>query len=148
ELAKATGSGNVESVALAHTTFLNRVDAALTRHHLAKGDVADILQNVRWQEVLYKTRELPELQCAARLVKASHDFIAAYGMRKAGNKDYPEFMKRNIACLSETAEHPATQNLDLKKWVAEIAKSFGDLRALQKNHRGFLLQLQTVKEKQ
>jgi hypothetical protein len=57
-------------------------------------------------------------------------------------------MKRNIACLSETAEHPAIQGLDLKARVAAIAKSFGDLRALQKNHREFLLQLQTVKEKQ
>jgi hypothetical protein len=148
ELAKTTGSGNVESAALAHATFLNRLDAALTQHHLAKGDVADILQNVRWQELLYKTRALPELQCAPRLIKASHDFIMAYGIRKVGNKDYPEFMKRNIACLSETAEHPATQGLDLKARVAAIAKSFGDLRALQKNHREFLLQLQTVKEKQ
>lgn len=148
EMAKATGSGNVESAALAHTTFLNRLDAALTKHHLAKGDVADILQNIRWQELLYKTRALPELQCAKRLIKASHDFTTDYGTRKLSNKDYPSFMKRSMSCFKETAEHPATQNLELKKWVAAIAKSFGDLRALQKSHRGFLLQLQTIKEKQ
>ena len=148
ELAKATGSGNTESAAVAHTSFLNRLDAALTQHHLTKGDVADILQNVRWQEVLFKTRALPELKCAKSIVKSSHDFIAAYSMRKLSNKDYPEFMKRNMPCLTETAEHPATQNLDLKKWLAAIAKSFGDLRELQKNHREFLLQLQTIKEKQ
>jgi len=147
-LAAAVATGNAESAAVAHTRFLNRLDAALTQHQLTKGDVADILQNVRWQELLYKTRDLPELKCARKITALSHDFIVAYGMRKVTNEDYPGLLRRCISCFAETAENPGTRELDLKQRLISIEKSFGDLRALQKAHRAFLLELDTIKEKQ
>lgn len=145
-LANAVRSGNAESAALAHTTFLNRLDAYITKQQLTAGDVADILQNVRWQELLYKTKSLPDLKCAKSLVKISHDFITSYGRRKLSNKDYPVLIRKNLKCFYETAEHPATRKLRLTTLVKAIERNLGDLRALQKSHREFLLQLQKIPE--
>jgi hypothetical protein len=144
--AKAVGglqSGKVALPHYAHLTLLNRLDAHITAVQLARGDVADILLNVRWQNDLY--RQMPavkKLGCAKSLHEDSDRFIQQVGQRKLGFRDYPVYVKRVLPCLKETAKQPALAKLGLAKNIGEIENSLGEPTALQRAHRQYLLQLQ------
>jgi hypothetical protein len=110
---------------------------------LANGDVADVLQNVRWQLSLYTTGpRAPKIGCSADVRKLSQTFIQAYGARKATNKDYPDLIRRVLSCLRETADALGDQKLH--GLIAPIQAQLGSLRGLQKAHREFLLRLQEL----
>ena len=144
-LDKMAHSGQVELAAVEHASFCNRLDAFETQLQLAQGDLADILQNVRWQLDLY-TRQatLNRLKCAAELRNASQDFIRAYGERRINNQQYSKLIESLADCFSETARNAAFANLGLGREVEEMKKTLGNLQALQKTHRNYLLKLQSV----
>ncbi|MCP4593980.1 MAG: hypothetical protein GY842_24880 [bacterium] len=135
-------SGEFESASVAHGSLLNKLDSFLTMLQLSNGDPADILQMVRWQRALYtKLAPLRKLSGAESVVKESDQFIAAYGTRKVTNKEYPALMRRLMSSFNETGESADLKRLRLQKEIAEMKNSLGDLTALQKAHRTFLLKL-------
>jgi hypothetical protein len=139
----ATTAGKADDIAVPHGCLLNRIDALLTMRQLAGGDVADILQNVRWQLALYTTgTRIARIDCAPDVRKTSQAFIQAYGMRKASSKDYPELVRRVLGCLRMTADSLGDQKLH--DVIASIQSHLDDLRALQKAHRDVLLRLQDL----
>lgn len=144
--AKAIGGLKADKLALAyypHLTLLNRLDAHITSVQLARGDVADVLLSVRWQNDLYRqTPAVKELVCSKSLREDSDHFIQHFGQRKLSLRDYPDFVKRVLPCLRETAKQPTLANLGLMKYAGEIESSLSDLTALQRAHRQYLLQLQ------
>jgi hypothetical protein len=110
---------------------------------LSKGDTADILQNVRWQNELYaKVPSLARLGCAGPLRNASHQFVRGYGMRKVRNQHYPEFIRGLRKCFDETTK--ATKVAGLNDDITAMDHRLGDLTALQKAHREYLLKLQKL----
>jgi hypothetical protein len=141
-LDEAIGRRSSEDATVVHAALLNRLDSYLTMRQLAQGDVADILQNVRWQADLYRrTRQLSGVTCTPSLLEASNQFIAAYGERKVGNKDYPELIRSLLKCFRETAATPSGTRLRLGVDVTAMERSGDDLVRLQKAHREFLLKL-------
>ncbi|HEX4965773.1 MAG TPA: sialidase family protein [Thermoanaerobaculia bacterium] len=140
-LTSAVGSGVVDQVAVAHPALLNRLDSLVTQRALDAGDVADVLQMVRWQSDLYK--QLPATlapQCSASLLDQSAAFIDAYQQRKAGAKDYAGFLTPLFDCFDQTAK--TLGSTAAESALATLEGSVSDPTALEKAHRAFLLALQ------
>jgi hypothetical protein len=142
--AKAFGADQAAALPhAAHLTLLSRLDAHITEVQLARGDVADSLLMARWQNDLY--REIAAAGkpgCSTTLRDDSARFVTLVGRRKASLRDYPDFVKRDLPCLRETAQQPALAALGLARYADGIEKNLGNPAALQRAHREFLLQLQ------
>jgi hypothetical protein len=140
-------SQKTENVVPAHTTILHKVDALLTMHQKAKGDPADILQNVYWQKVLYATvPELKGMRAGRTVLDRSRTYIAGYESRRLGNDDYPELIRNLMDSFQSTAKTLASHDLQLEKDITEMHENLGSPAALQKAHRGFLVKLQSLRK--
>jgi hypothetical protein len=129
----------IDSFAVMHTNFLNKLDAYITMLQLRKGDEADILQNVRWQRDLFSGRlpKIKSLACSEKVLDDSARYIEAYSQRQAGNRDYPKLIKTQLPCLLEAVK---ALNVDFDPKSMESA--FSSPTTLQKAHRELLLSLQ------
>ncbi|HEX3557208.1 MAG TPA: hypothetical protein VIA62_28615 [Thermoanaerobaculia bacterium] len=143
-LASALGSGVVDQVSVAHASLLNRLESLITQRALALGDVADILQMVRWQSELYL--RIPATlapSCSATLADQSRAFMDAFQQSKAGAKDFPGFLTALFTCFDETAKNlGGTSGAAMEQALANMRSSVSDPTALEKAHRDFLLALQ------
>jgi hypothetical protein len=129
-------SSDIATVAAAHLTALNDLDASLTALQLGGGDPADILQNVRWQQDLFRS-----LRGSKDILTASRAFMDGYAARKLGNADYPPLIRSLLDSYSR-ATQGLTTGPDLKRAIADMQSHLDSPAALQKAHRGFLLVLQ------
>ena len=132
-------AGDARTAASAHAALLHKLDALLTKIHKARGDTADILQTVRWQDALYaRNAKLSRLTCAKDLAETSARFVRAYQSRKATSAEYPDLIRQELPCFRETAR-AISPSLDRE--IDEMDKSLGDPTALQGAHRRYLLKL-------
>ncbi len=144
-LAAAVGTGVVDQVTVAHTALLNRLDSLVTQRALANGDVADILQMARWQSELYN--RMPATlapACTSASIDQSRAFIALYQQRKAGAKDYLDFIKDRLTCFHDTARNLGTSSEAAEKAIASMESNLSDATAVERAHRDFLLVLQDI----
>jgi hypothetical protein len=142
-LASAVGTGVVDQVAVAHPALLNRLDSLVTQRALAKGDVADILQMVRWQAELYS--RMPATlapACSSSLIDQSRAFIDAYQQRRAGAREYLDFIRGQVACFHDTAKVLGASGEAAEKAIAAMESNLSNPTGLEKAHRDFLLLLQ------
>jgi hypothetical protein len=143
-LAGAVKAGDPGVVAVSHDCLLNRIDSALTMQQLARGDVANILHNARWQLGLFRTLpKLSVMRCAGALTAETEAFIQAYGIRKASNGDFPRFVQSQFKCLTLVARE--LQDEALLAALAATEKAVGgDLTTLQKAHQDYLGRLDAL----
>jgi hypothetical protein len=114
------------------TSFLERLDTHVTRYQLLGGDVADILQNVRWQlDIVSPPSSLADLEGAADLAAASGRFVTAWDRRKAGIRDYPKLARTSLPSLSRVAE---AAGIDVTEGIAAMREALDHPAALQKAH--------------
>lgn len=140
----AIEAGRAPEAAVAHAALLNKLDAHLTMLQLAKGNPADILQNVRWQRDLFaKSRSLSGLRCSAQLAKQMSSFIAAYETRRAAAANYPALIAATSSCLREGPGLLSGGSLGAFGELAAPRREARDLAAMQKAHRELLLRLQS-----
>ena len=108
---------------------------------LERGDPADIVQCVRWQEQLYAiTPALNRLEAAAQVRGISHAFVQAFAERRASSTEYPGLMRALLQAFGQTAL--SLPGLRLAKYVAAIALHIDDITPLQKAHRDYLMALE------
>jgi hypothetical protein len=132
-------------VTAAHGTFMNSLDSFLTMLQLERGDVADIAQNLRWQEHLI--RSLPSLGQAAEaghVRERSVDFVRAYEAGEKGSADYPKLMEQILPDLRASLALLNRPDLGLEKELAAIEASLRSPVSLQKAHRDLLLKLEPL----
>jgi hypothetical protein len=130
------------AVAAAHATFANALDAFLTMLQLQRGNVADIGQNLRWQQELFtRSPELSGVPQASGLAARSADFALAFERGQVGPTDYRRFMEGILPDLREAAEKLARPDLALEEDLAAIDSSLASPVDLQRTHRGLLLKL-------
>ncbi|HSS52382.1 MAG TPA: hypothetical protein VLX28_25850 [Thermoanaerobaculia bacterium] len=143
-LGSALATGVVDQVSVAHASLLNRLDSLITQRAVALGDVADILQMVRWQSELYL--RIPATlapSCAATLPDQSRAFMDAFQQSKVGAKDYPGFLTGFFGCFDSTATNlGGTSGAAMEQALSSMRSSVSDPTALEKAHRDFLLALQ------
>jgi hypothetical protein len=61
------------------------------------GDVADILQTIRWQrDLMLRSPVFKGAQNVQKSISNADRFIEDYGKVKRTNKDYPDFVKANL----------------------------------------------------
>ena len=110
-------------------SLLNAVDARLTELQLRRGDVADIVQMVRWQRDLFRRDpKLSGSDCAAKIEDASREFLQASASGKIGNQEaYPKLLRQVGECLMRTAG---------TKDPGDLTGS--DLADLERQHRAYL----------
>jgi hypothetical protein len=130
-----------EPAASEHGMLLSRLDSFATMLQKSEGDPADILQMVRWQEQLYRTRPvLGRLDCAAVVEKDSQEFIRSWNQRNPDS--YRALIRALSDCFHTTAK--ALQDNRLETAAAAMDQSGLSISALEKAHRQFLLALQDV----
>ena len=126
-LARAAGSASWSNATAAHSSLLNRLDSFVTFLQLERGDPADILQCVRWQERLYtRTAGLQRLEGAAKVRRASRAFIESMGQRGIGSDQYPGLIKELLDSYRQTAA--ALPRLGLAKLILEMTRQMEDRR--------------------
>jgi hypothetical protein len=112
---------------------------------LAAGNRADILQTARWQaELLEGGRPFAEDPAAGKAVKRTRAFVAAYGERKAGEKEYISMLRGVLPDIEALEQHgnPAAFEELLRRLREEVDR--GDPAPAQGAHRALLLHLQAV----
>lgn len=142
-LAKAVASGDAADAANAHATFLNALDAAQTMAQLSQGDPADFLQMVRWQVNLYQKVSFEESPAEEHILKESRAFVQAVERRLSDVAAYPDLLKRLLPSFRSTAEARGKYSQNLTKKAADLEKElrYGNVRAIERTHRDFLLAL-------
>lgn len=134
-----------KSVPLVQSNFgelLEGLDALLTSLDIADGDLADVCQNLRWQAQLFAHRRLARLRPAPLLVKQSLEFVEAFGLRKVGSGDYPEFLRRSLDALRQAAE--LLRSAPLVERVKGLERAPADAKVLQRRHWEYLRDLSGV----
>jgi hypothetical protein len=139
-LVSAIEQGNAAAVAVSASCLMNRADSWITMLQLEQGDVADILQTVRWQRRLFTVdRRLKELGRRAEVIVRSERFIRDYERRNLTNRDYPAFLAELMNGFEEVAQ--AAPVLALSSVVEQIGRA-DDLRRLQRAHAQLLGNIQ------
>jgi hypothetical protein len=141
---KAAGEGSAERAVPAHATFLEALDALLTKLQLDAGDPACVLHNVEWQRELYAhVKELAQLDGAKALVKASDEFARGFESRKFGPEGFPRHVKGVLPALHETAT--ALPRLRLGPAIDRLERSLDSPGSAQRAHREVLLSLSRLR---
>jgi hypothetical protein len=141
------GGAAADDLAVAHASYLEELDTLVNLRQLEQGNRADLLHNVRWQRDLFlRAGRLADLPQAGSLVDASRAFATGYEQRTLDDRDYPGFLRETSDALRKVAGELETVLPDLlaREKAIEEAVATGDLTAMQKAHRDFLVQLQTL----
>ena len=141
-LAQAVDRRDAPSAATLHLTFLNRLDSFVTMVELSRGDLADILQNVRWQDAMFhKNSGLGSAGCRDSILTLSKTFIRDYSARVIGNDGYSDHIRAVLPCLRSTATSGGRHSRSLQEACDRMQRNLADPRALQRAHRDYLLEL-------
>jgi hypothetical protein len=131
------------ALAAAHARLLHELDALLTMAQKARGDVGDILLNVNWQRALY-SRAPVSLNLIDAIRQESTKFIQAFQERKAVASDFALFIHRLVPDLERTILELGAAGVRLEPLVRRLAEKVGDPSTVQKDHRAFLIALQSL----
>lgn len=137
----ALHSGQAAALVLLDS-LLERLDSQITAEQLAVGDVADILQTVRWQEELVASGS-PSVkrnqQAARQLRTLCRGFITDWETRAVGPADYPRLIEQLLPSLERFCAAVADEKT--RELLAELG-SHRDPAALQGAHRRLMLNLE------
>jgi hypothetical protein len=128
------------AIVVAHAALLEKLDAAVSMIDKAKGDTADILQNVSLQVDVY--RKAASLKpFAPKIIDASTQYIRGFSSSKNREDEFRALIGSLSAVYSDTAKQANDKSLDSA--LAGMSSS-RDAQTLQGFHRQFLLRLQQV----
>ena len=120
-----------------HQVVLNKVNLLLTMYCRARGNPADILQNVRWQRELYSRLPLRLLHSAARVVERSREFESSY-QESGGGDRYVDFVSASLPDFVGAASVRGEGVSELLGLVEQMRVTH-DPVVMQGIHRRFLL---------
>jgi len=142
---QVVATGDVSAITAAHTSLLHTLDNHLSMMQLSRGNRADILQNIRWQQQLYSTvTALKGLKGTPVLLEKSEKFIKGFAKSKNGEGDFVKLILELLPQFEEAAKHFTKHSKELLGCIADMEKNAKDVTALQHAHRVYLLVLQTV----
>jgi hypothetical protein len=125
-----------------HATLLHQLDAFFTLLQKAQGDPADVLQMVTWQRELHaQLQSVREQEAAQQVVSRSQAFITGYEAHALTQRQYPALLADLLPLFRAT---DAQFGGGLAAHIAAIEHAKGSVRALQKAHRDYLLQLRSL----
>lgn len=145
-LLNSLNDDDISRTIIAHSAFNHKMDALLTVMDKQKGDIADILQNIRWQMDLYKSIELlKKINGAKELIKRSSQFEKAFITRKVSYKDYPELIQKLMPFYEATAKALKESGINVDENIKAMSESLKNVQHSQKAHYDYLLKLENLK---
>jgi hypothetical protein len=142
---KSALGGKPADALVALGCVLERADIAITMAVLASGNRADILQTARWQaELLGASKAFAQDPAAAKIVKPTLKFVASFGARAAGEKDYVALLRELLPALAELGSRGDAAAFERLLGALSQAVDAGEPAAAQGAHRDLLLHLQAV----
>jgi hypothetical protein len=139
ELDEKIEQGSDEELVNQHSHFAQALDAFITYLDKQNGDVADIIQNIRWQLRLFSSEKFANFPNIRALEKLSNEYIKAYTSNKITERAYSVYIQKILNLLTETASYLG--DTELKRLVKNIEQNINNPQRLQKAHYTFLLQL-------
>jgi hypothetical protein len=128
--------------------ILERVDIAITMTTLAAGSRADILQTARWQAELFDVgKPFASDPAAAIVAEPTLKFVEAYGVRKAGEKDYAGLLREALPAFTALKQRGDRAVFEDLLGALRQAVEAGDPTPLQGAHRAVLLHLAAVADR-
>ncbi|MGA2373692.1 MAG: hypothetical protein ACLPPV_00100 [Candidatus Korobacteraceae bacterium] len=144
-LQTSLSGGDVGLIANTHAALLNKLDAFQTMLQKQEGDPTDILQMVVWQKRLYSTvPRLTSLKAARHVIEESDKFIKSYNHPGPHEETYSRMLLELGGALHETAEALECDKMHLEPLVDAIEHRLNQTGPLEKAHRAFLLELQSI----
>lgn len=142
-LDRIIAEGGLSPVLTRHCALEHAIDAHLTFADLARGNLADVAQIMRWQADLFATVPfLASFTGAPPLVDASARFARDWSARTVGIDDYPAAIGSLLPILwAADSELGLSQTATLMA----IESSLGHPQLLQQAHRNFLLVLEALR---
>ncbi len=143
ELDAVIAEGGPSPVLTRHCALEHAVDAHLTYIDLARGNLADVAQNMRWQADLFSTVPLlASFNGAPSLVDSSYRFARDWSAQAVGIEDYSTAIG-SILSILWAADHEL--GLGQIATLMAIESSLGHPQQLQHAHRNFLLALEALR---
>jgi len=141
-LGSLTHAQDAAQAAPLHSTLLHQLDAFFTLLQKAQGDPADMLQMVIWQRELHaQLQSLREQEAAQQVVSRSQAFITGYEAHALTQRQYHALLADLLPLFQAT---DVQFGGGLAAHTAAIERARGSVRALQKAHRDYLLQLRSL----
>jgi hypothetical protein len=133
------GEGELLNV---HSKFAQALDAFITFLDKQQGDVADIIQNIRWQLELFAGEKLANLPNVRTLEKLSNAYIKAYTTNKISERAYSAYSSKIVTILKDTASYLGDEKLN--RLAEMMNQHINNPQRLQKAHYEFLLRLASI----
>lgn len=134
-------NSNWNGAAMAHGNFMRKANAYLSMLDKSGGDVADIIQTVRWlKDIVRRSETFKQSSLAKISIQQSDDFINLYSERQLFNKDFPTYIKDNLSLWKEMVQQtlPAV-NFDPR--FTNLSQNLNDPKKLQKSLWEFVYEL-------
>jgi hypothetical protein len=126
---------------VALTSLLERIDSQITAQQLAVGDIADIVQTVRWQaDLVARSAYERRNQAGERIETLCTTFLSDWETRAVGPAEYPRLVEQLLPALKQLCEPIADETTH--KLLAGFRSHGNDAAALQGAHRQLLLNLE------
>lgn len=134
-------SKNWNQAAMAHGNFARKVNAYLSYLDKSGGDLADIIQTIRWfKDIVRRSETFRHSDLADKSIEQADKFITQYSKRELLNKDYPSFVEENIQLWVElVGKHIPNHNFE--KSISKMRENLKDPKRLQKSQCEFVMEL-------
>jgi hypothetical protein len=119
--------------------WLEAIDALVTMRQKARGDLADVCQNLRWQADLFGSGTLANLKRSDRVVRVSLAFVKDFAARRIDVTAYPRLVRTTLPVLRAAAK-AVTSEVALQR-VRQLADSLDDPLTVQLHHHEYLIAL-------
>ncbi|MCX6249853.1 MAG: hypothetical protein NTX61_03780 [Bacteroidetes bacterium] len=136
---------NYSGMVVSLENFSHSLDPFLTMSDKKTGDIADIVQNFRWQADLFLHVKQLINSSSQKYAQKSDQVVTDFENRKISYSDYGHTMKDFESYLKLITEIVKKNNLDLTDYFRKIYSSLEDPKALQKAHYDFLLKLEELR---
>lgn len=127
----------------AHARLNQKIDAMLTYVDKQNGDVADIIQNLRWEnEIIKGNKKLKKNRKLRKIVNTNEEYIKALQMGKAKFSQYKKMLASNVELYKSIADnHSKFGKNKLGSFIKYLSQRGNDPQRTQKMHYNFLSQL-------
>lgn len=133
-----------QEAAIAHANFTHKLNAFLSYLHKSNGDVADIIQTLRWQnDQLQRAQVFRGSDTVLKAITEAKQFIEDYSKVKLMNKDYPYFVKENLPIWQEITRK-YFPNDNFAPLYDDIKAHLDNPQQLQKSHCGLVAKLASL----
>ena len=134
---------NISILANLHSKLNQQMDAMITYVDKQNGDIADILQNIRWQNDIFSNKKLfKNFMPAQRIIEKGNSFQKAYQNGRYSDEAYLEFLNDNMDYYRNVGEYLKEEfDINISKEIRAMENLSTSPQKAQKLHYNLLLKV-------